>query len=158
MIVIADTTPFNYLVQMNRVEMMRVLYGEIYIPQEVLLELTAAGTPAKVRHWATTLPTWIQVSRETQTYDPELLELDAGESAAIALALRLGASLLLMDERTGRAVAARKGIPVSGTLGVLRDGAKRGLISFDEALAGLLALGFRASAAVIKEARKGLEL
>jgi len=155
-IVIADTTPFNYLVQMGHVEMMRVLYEEIYIPVEVWAELTDLGTPAKVRQWAAELPVWIRVSRETQTDDPELLALDAGECAAIALALRLKAGLLLLDERVGRAVAVRKGVPVSGTLGVLRDGANRGLIHFEDAVAELLGLGFRASPGVIDEARRDL--
>lgn len=48
-----------------------------------------------------------------------LTGLDAGESAAIALALEQGASRLLMDERKGHEGATRLGVPVTGALGVL---------------------------------------
>jgi len=153
---IADTTPFNYLVQMGQVEVMRVLYDEVYIPTEVQSELTAPGTPVEVRLWAQQLPPWIKVSSDSKTDDPDLLELDAGECAAIALALRLNAGLLLLDERLGRAVATRKGIPVSGTLGVLRDAARHGLLDFEAAVFELRSLGFRIANEVIDEARRDI--
>ena len=53
-------------------------------------------------------------------------ELDQGEAAAIALALELGISKILMDERDGRARAKALGPQPVGILGVLlrakRDG------------------------------------
>ena len=48
-----------------------------------------------------------------------LASLDVGERAAIALAEFLHADLLLMDDRSGAEIAARRGLSVSGTLGVL---------------------------------------
>jgi len=141
---------------MGQVHLPKSLYGEVYIPTEVLLEMRAGGTPLAVRRWAENLPAWIVVSSDTQTDDPELLALDPGECAAIALAIRFRAGLLLLDERDGRAVAARKGIAISGTVGVLRDGAKRKLIDFDEEVIKLRHLGFRVSDDVIDEARRGL--
>ena len=52
-------------------------------------------------------------------YDPALLgRLDAGEAAAIPLALALGATLLV-DDGEARAVATERGLPVVGSLGVL---------------------------------------
>lgn len=47
------------------------------------------------------------------------LGLDPGETAAILLAEEIGADLILIDERAGRAVAESRGIAVRGTLGVL---------------------------------------
>ena len=55
-------------------------------------------------------------------------KLDNGESEAIILALELKTDLLLIDERRGRAEAQRLGIRITGLLGVLLEGKKRGFI------------------------------
>jgi len=52
-------------------------------------------------------------------------ELDVGERAAIAIAQRMRADLLLIDETAGSAEARRRSLRVTGTLGVLRAGASR---------------------------------
>jgi predicted nucleic acid-binding protein len=52
--------------------------------------------------------------------------LDAREAQAIALARTLQARLILLDERRGRAVAARLGLPVVGTLTVLIEAKLQG--------------------------------
>src|SRR5437763_668462 len=64
-------------------------------------------------------------------------ELDLGEREAIALAHLLGADLLLIDELSGRAEARRRSLRVTGTLGILRTAAERGLIDVPEVLARL---------------------
>ena len=55
-------------------------------------------------------------------------ELDAGESAAIALAVEVSADLILADERKGRRKAAEMGLEVVGLLGVISEAKRRGLI------------------------------
>jgi predicted nucleic acid-binding protein len=47
------------------------------------------------------------------------VELHQGEAEAIALALEMKASHLLIDEREGRAMARQLGLPLTGILGVL---------------------------------------
>lgn len=54
--------------------------------------------------------------------------LDRGEREAIQLAEEQHANLLLIDERLGRSEAKRRGIPTTGTLGILLAGGKRCLI------------------------------
>ena len=54
--------------------------------------------------------------------------LDRGEREAIQLAEEQRADLLLIDERLGRSEAKRRGIPITGTLGILLAGGKRRLI------------------------------
>ena len=45
--------------------------------------------------------------------------LDVGESEALALALEINAQAILIDEATGRAVAAERDLLAIGTLGIL---------------------------------------
>ena len=48
MIVIADTTPLNYLVLIGESELPPTLYSGVVIPTAVLMELRARGAPAPV--------------------------------------------------------------------------------------------------------------
>lgn len=75
--------------------------------------------------------------------DADSQMLDAGEKAALALAAMLGADLVLMDDRGGVAVARRKGLAVTGTLGILDLAARLGLLDLGEAFARLQATNFR---------------
>ena len=61
--------------------------------------------------------------RYSRSPDSSLAKLDAGERDAIVLAAELHADQLIVDEREGRREAERRGIPVIGTLGVLREAA-----------------------------------
>ena len=77
--------------------------------------------------------------------------LDRGERAAIALAERLRAELILIDERDGRTEAMRRRFQVTGTLGVLRAAAGRGLIDVPDVLERLRATNFYIDEALITE-------
>ncbi len=72
-----------------------------------------------------------------------MLGLDEGETAAIALAEFLDAELLLIDERLGFRVAKRRGLRVTGTLGLLDRAADLGLVDFTEAIRNLELTSFR---------------
>ena len=58
--------------------------------------------------------------------------VDLGERAAIALAERVRADLILIDETEGRAEAVRRSFRVTGTPGILRAAAEEGLIDVRE--------------------------
>ena len=99
-VVVADTSPLNYLVQIEAIDILPRLYGKIVIPKDVLSELTVA--PRAVAEWASALPQWVDVRLVRAIDDPVLTQLDAGDRVAITLALSEADVLLLIDEAAGR--------------------------------------------------------
>jgi predicted nucleic acid-binding protein len=61
MIVVADTTPLNYLILIGEIELLSALYERILIPREVHQELQRIKSPPPVRAWAACLPAWCEV-------------------------------------------------------------------------------------------------
>jgi len=145
MFVVADTTPLNYLILIEQIELLPELYERVVIPHAVLVELHHAGTPSPVRAWASNLPSWCEVREPTSTPDAILNLLDAGERDAIQLALDMGFNTLLMDEMKGRREAQRRSLKVVGTLAILEEGAQSGWIDFRTCLNRLEGAGFRLS-------------
>ncbi len=80
--------------------------------------------------------------------------LDSGERAAILLAESLRADLLLIDEREGATLAERRGLAVTGTLGLLDLAASRGLIDLRDAFARLQKTNFRYPPSLIEKILK----
>jgi predicted nucleic acid-binding protein len=128
MIVVADTSPLNYLIQVNCESLLPSLYKRVLIPVAVLEELADPAAPAIVSLWLLHVPEWIEVRKTTTAPDTDLSFLDPGERQAIQLATEQGADLLLIDERRGRVEATRRGLATTGTLGVLLTAAERGAI------------------------------
>src|SRR5690242_3683282 len=118
MIVVADTSPLNYLVLIEAVDVLKPLYSRVLVPKTVASELQAGNTPATVRAWIARPPEWCEIRPDPDS-DPKLEFLDPGERAAITLAMAVRADRLLMDEWDGRAEAERRHLYVTGTLGVL---------------------------------------
>jgi len=143
--VVSNTTPLNYLVLINEVAVLHEVYGRIVIPQAVIDELQHDETPAIVRQWIANHPEWLEVRQVSIAHDVALEELGAGEREAIVLAEQLGASAVILDERAARQEASRRGLLVTGTLGVLDKAAERGLLDLGEAFERLRQTTFRAS-------------
>jgi predicted nucleic acid-binding protein len=151
-VVVADTSPLNYLVLIGEIETLPALYGRVLIPPEVLAELTDPGVPIEVLDWIRSRPEWLEVRvvREDRN-DTTLQHIGPGERAAILLAQEEPDVLLLMDDAAGRAEANRREIPNTGTLGVLRAAALRQLLDLPAVLTRLAATNFRVSASIIEE-------
>ena len=92
MVVVADTSPVNYLVLIGHVEILPRLYTRILIPPAVLAELNHPVAPEPVRHWAAHPPGWLEVL--TPKNRVNIAQLDPGESEAIALATEMHVEVL----------------------------------------------------------------
>ena len=147
--VVSNTSPLNYLVLIEQIDILAILYSHILIPRSVYEELNAPETPEPVRAWRTNLPYWIEVSSEQPTPDVGLTHLHAGEHDAMSLALHTGASALIMDERCGREEANKRGLKVIGTLGVIAAAHEKGLLDLPETFDRLRQTTFHASSKLL---------
>lgn len=149
-VVVADSSPLNYLTLIGAVEVLHRMYGTIVVPQEVIMELTDPAAPLDVKAWALSLPDWVDV-RVAVVNDAGMLHLDPGERAAITLAQSEPGTLLLIDDTAGRIEASRRGILNTGTLGVLRAAAVKELVDLPTVLARLLETNFRISMQLVND-------
>jgi predicted nucleic acid-binding protein len=144
MLVVADTSPINYLILIQHETLLPALYTHVVIPPAVQRELQDVETPTVVRAWVAHPPSWFEVRTLQHPEETRALAyLGAGEREAMVLAHELQADLLLIDEDSGRREAHSRALTVTGTLGVLERAAVRGLIDLPSALARLQTTTFR---------------
>lgn len=112
MIVVSDTSPLTGLLIVSQANLLVRLFGEVIIPAAVHTELLRTHP---------TLPSWLRVQPLKDGAKAVLYaqSVDRGEAEAIVLAEELHADYLLIDERKGRRLAQRQGVPVVGLLGVV---------------------------------------
>lgn len=153
MLVVADTSPINYLILINQDTLLSRLYERVVIPPAVRGELEHPRAPTVVRIWVAHHPAWFAVRQPQQRLEAaQFPKLGVGERDAIALAHELQAPLLLMDDPDGREEAARRGLRTTGTLGILEQAAMRELLDLPSVLTQLLTTTtFRAGAALIQD-------
>jgi predicted nucleic acid-binding protein len=153
-VVVADTAPLRYLVQIECVQFLPKFFVQVLIPAAVWHELLDEKTPTAVRQWAEHLPPWMEVRHLRSPPDSTLAGLDAGERDAIQLAHEIGANVLLVDERAGARLARNRGLIAIGTLGILLEAAELGFIPIDEAIARLSATNFRRTSQLFDHVRE----
>jgi len=129
MIVVSNTSPIINLAAIGKLDLLKPLYGSIFIPQAVYYEVTVIGVGQSGAMEVQTLE-WIEIREVKDRVLVTTLqaELDDGESEAIALAIQLKADIILLDERRGRQVAHRLGLRFIGLLGILVEAKHKGYI------------------------------
>ena len=129
MIVVSNTSPLTNLAAINLFHLLQEMYGQILIADGVWAELNAYNQ-AWPGSREVAAAAWIE--RLTPKNQPVVStlrrDLDRGEAETIALALELGADLVLLDERDGRYAAQRLGLKVVGVLGLLLEAKSKGYI------------------------------
>jgi len=151
MIVVSDTTPLSSLILINRLYLLREIFHLVLIPTEVASELNGISN---FKSEIEANNSWINIVDVTnKSKKAELmLVLDEGESAAIALAIEKNANLLLVDERKGKSIAENMGLHTTGTLGILVQAKRNGLLKeIRNDLYNLLQHNFWISDQLIKE-------
>ena len=142
MIVVADTSPINYLLLIQEIDILPKMYGKVVIPRAVHEELLRPVAPEIVRTWISGAPAWLEIRIPNDVQTLRLAKLDPGERDAIMLATELRADQLIVDDREGRKQAEERRISVIGTLGVLKEAATLGLLDLRMAVERLQTTSF----------------
>ncbi|MDO7876573.1 DUF3368 domain-containing protein [Hymenobacter sp. ASUV-10] len=144
-VVIADASCLILLQNIGALDLLRQLFGQVMVTDVVAKEY---GLP---------LPAWLRVTAVQNPRQVQLLALtlDRGEASAIALALEQPDSLLIIDERRGRAVAQQLQLDTTGTLGILLRAKQKGHVAaLRPLLEAIAATNFRLSAALMQTVLK----
>lgn len=72
LLVIADTSPIRYLIQIGHINLLHSLFQAVSIPTEVARELSDPSAPPAVQAWIRTPPIWLTVHEAAGTDDPAL--------------------------------------------------------------------------------------
>ncbi|HEX4964713.1 MAG TPA: DUF3368 domain-containing protein, partial [Thermoanaerobaculia bacterium] len=134
----------------EEIDILPALFGQIYIPEKVAAELKHPKAPSRLRMWMARPPVWLEIAAVRERAFPGLEQLQAGERETIQLTEELGAALVILDDRRAREAALRRGMEVTGLLGVLGRAADRKLIVLSQAFERLRQTTFRTEPRFLK--------
>lgn len=127
--IVADAGPIVAFSRIRRLDLLRKVLGEIVIPQAVYDDLVVKG---RGRSGAQGVESADWIRRREIGNRRRLAELPSelgeGEREAILFAEEEGARLLV-DDRKAREEAKRRGIDAVGSLWVLAEAKRRGIVS-----------------------------
>jgi len=127
--VICNTSPIQYLHQLDLLHILRALTGGVIVPLAVVDEL-GEGRALGVNLPDLSTLGWVTVRRPvSEVAVPLVTNLGAGEAEALMLALELREAVVVLDDALARRVAETLGLNVTGTLGLLLDAKRAGLIT-----------------------------
>ena len=151
-IIVADAGPLIALARIFGLSLLPELFRQALVTQTVLAECLARPDRPEVPAIAAALDNgWLVLVPDDMTNDRNW-GLDAGEATTIQIALGRGAGLL-MDDRAGRRVAHRLGLPVIGILGLLVLAKRKGLLpTIRPSIEQLLTSGYYLAGRVIDDA------
>lgn len=129
MSVTSNTGPLIALAKVDRLRLLKSLYGEVFIPTAVYRELFAKPGDETRRLDTALDDNTIRVHTPfgPVTPPPAVASLGAGEAEAILLSLERSLPLLL-DDRAARNAARSLGVRLTGTAGVLIEAKRSGLV------------------------------
>lgn len=153
--VICDTSPIQYLHQLGLLHILPALAEGVIVPPAVADEL-AAGRALGVNLPDLTGLDWVTVRRPASAAaSPLITDLGPGETEVLMLALELPEAVAVIDDALARQVAETLNLRLTGTLGLLIDAKRAGLIStvgplLDQLQALRFRLAFHTRSAVLK--------
>lgn len=144
-IIISDTSCFIILKNIGELDLLHKVYGKITTTVEIATE------------FGETLPEWVEIITVKDKSKQLLLEMqiDKGESSAIALAMETTNSIVIIDDYKARKIAEKLGLTYTGTIGVIIKAKLLGIIpSIKPLLERIKQTDFRLSADIELQALK----
>ncbi len=107
--IISDTSCFIILSKIEALDLLQKIYGQIITTSDIAEE------------FGEILPKWVIIKDASDSYKQKILELqlDKGESSAIALAIEMPESIFILDDFKARKIAQQLGLTITGTIGVI---------------------------------------
>src|SRR5947208_3309161 len=117
--IISDTSCLIVLTNIQELDLLNKVYGQIITTSEVLSE------------YGQQLPDWFKIidPKDVKYLKVLELEIDKGEASAILLALELGDATVILDDYKARKVAVKLGLTITGTLGIILKAKRQEIIS-----------------------------
>ncbi|MEO8230941.1 MAG: DUF3368 domain-containing protein [Ignavibacteriota bacterium] len=134
-IVIADSSCLIVLSKIKKLDILHTLFGDIFIPTAVYTEVVVNGKEKAgvedVRN-----AKWIKVENVKNKLAVKALQINlgAGESEAITLAIEKNADLIILDDFRARQAAEEFSLNFVGTLAVLQKAISEGMIENSESI------------------------
>lgn len=150
-----SSTPIH-LARIGRVPLLDELFDAVLLPSAVWDEVVVQGDglPGAKEMRSARQDGWMAV---VDIEDPDTVDraggaLDPGEAEAIALALQEDADALVLDEAAARRAARERGLPTTGTVGLLLAGYRRGHVDdLEQELEDLRETGFWIGDRLVRE-------
>ena len=127
--IVADTSPLIVLGRLNRLDILRELFGTIVIPSIVYQEAVVGSKFQLQRESILRAIEEEVILVKEPTIEHEFnRRLDAGEMGVLHLALEIQANALIMDDRKARNEAKEMGFMLFYTTDILKGAERKGLI------------------------------
>lgn len=154
--IVINTGPILALVSaLGDLEILKVLYDEVYIPFEVCDEIRKGGeTDFAIKEFEQA--TWL-IKQENKVTIPLYLEssLDIGEASVIETALQEKIATVCIDEAVGRRIARLNKLKLTGSIGILIKAKNTGYpLDIEKSLSRMKSHGIWLSDRVIEFALK----
>jgi len=125
--IITNTTPVLSLLKIDKLDLLKELYGEVTVPNAVYQEIEKGKH--KPYYQDLKLVDWIKIEQIKNTDSLAFfVDLDKGEAEVLILAKEQKADLVILDEIMGRRYAKRLELNLMGTMGVLLKAKEKGMI------------------------------
>ncbi len=163
MSIVSNATPLIYLAKTKKLNLLKTVFREVYIPEEVKVEVVDRGkqhgeADAYLIEKAIS-EGWLKVQKTQPIETP--IKLEPGEAAVLSLAKKQQLREVLIDEASARTAAKLLGLTPRGTVFVLLKALENksvDLNEFLEILNQMIAEGFRLREDVyieaVREARR----
>lgn len=126
--IISNTTPILSLLKIDKLDLLKELYGIVIVPFAVYQEIEEGKE--KPYYQDLTSLDWIEIRNIKNPNSREyLIDLDDGEAEVLILAKEINADLVILDEIMGRRYAKQFEINLTGTIGLLIKAKESGLVS-----------------------------
>ena len=114
--VYVDTSVLILLFKINQLNLLLLLYRNVYITEEIRVEYSDA------------IPNWILIE-SSSTETSENFDLDKGEASLINNVIKYKNSLLIIDDAKARRLAKKLNLNFTGTVGVIIAAKQLGYIN-----------------------------